>query len=131
MYQYRVVEIIKIIDGDTVDVIIDLGFNIRLKERIRLENINAPETRTVNEEVKKYGNRAKKKLEEYLNLGKDIIVTTQNPNASGKFGRVIGDLYVEGENLTACEYLLENHYVWPYFPVNGLSQLKDLADLND
>jgi endonuclease YncB( thermonuclease family) len=131
MYQYRVKEILKVIDGDTVDLIIDLGFNIGIKERVRLENINAPEVRTINEDEKKYGYQAKKKLEEYLDTDSNIIISTKKPDSTGKYGRVIADIYVEGKDLTACEYLLANHYVWPYFPANGLSELKDLSVLED
>lgn len=114
MYKYKILQIIRVIDGDTVEAIIDLGFNIQLKQNIRLSNINAPTIRTLDEEVKKYGLRAKEKLEEYINTGESIIVATQKPRENDKYGRVLGELYVEGHSLTASEYLLANQYVWLY-----------------
>ena len=131
MYQYKITEIRRIIDGDTVDVTIDLGFNIRLNHRVRLVNIDAPSIRTLNEEVKKYGLRAKEKLEEYLNSGDSIIVATQKPSETEKYGRILGEIYVEGHNLTASEYLFANQYAWVYDEKNRKSDLSELAPLNE
>lgn len=125
MYKYRILEIIRVIDGDTIEAIIDLGFNIHLKQHVRLSNINAPTIRTLDEEVKKYGLRAKEKLQEYINTGDNIIVATQKPTADDKYGRVLGEVYVEGHSLTASEYLLANQYVWAY----NLEQ-ENLSDLS-
>lgn len=127
MYKYKISQIIRVIDGDTVEAIIDLGFNIHLKQNIRLSNINAPTIRTLDEEVKKYGLRAKEKLEEYINTGESIIVATQKPRENDKYGRVLGELYVEGHSLTASEYLLANQYVWLYDIEE--EKLTDLAPL--
>jgi micrococcal nuclease len=131
MYQYKITEIRRIIDGDTVDVTIDLGFNIHLNHRVRLVNIDAPSIRTLNEEVKKYGLRAKEKLEEYLNSGDSIIVATQKPSETEKYGRILGEIYVEGHNLTASEYLFANQYAWVYDEKNRKSDLSELAPLNE
>ena len=90
MYQYKILEVLRVIDGDTVDVMIDLGFNIHMKQRIRLSHIDAPSIHTLNEEVKKYGMRAKEKLEEYLKTGDKLVVATQNPNKTEKYGRILG-----------------------------------------
>jgi micrococcal nuclease len=131
MYQYKITEVRRVIDGDTVDVTIDLGFNIRLNHRVRLVNIDAPSIRTLNEEVKKYGLRAKEKLEEYLNSGDSIIVATQKPSETEKYGRILGEIYVEGHNLTASEYLFANQYAWVYDEKNRKSDLSELAPLNE
>jgi endonuclease YncB( thermonuclease family) len=131
MYQYKISKILRVLDGDTVDVTIDLGFNIHLNHRVRLVNIDAPSVRTLNEEVKKYGLRAKEKLEEYLNSGDSIIVATQKPSETEKYGRVLGEIYVEGHNLTASEYLFANQYVWVYDEKNRKSDLSELALLNE
>jgi micrococcal nuclease len=129
MYQYKIKDI-RVVDGDTIEASIDLGFNIFLKQFIRLSNINAPEIKTLNEEVKKYGLRAKNKLEEYINSGTEVIVATQNPNKSEKYGRVLGEVYVQGHNLTASEYLFANQYAWAYDPSKE-QDLSELAPLNE
>jgi len=130
MYKYKISKIRRVLDGDTVDVTIDLGFNILLNHRIRLSHIDAPSVRTLNEEVKKYGLRAKEKLEEYLNSGDSIIVATQKPSETEKYGRVLGEIYVEGSNLTASEYMIANHYAWVYDSKDRKSDLSELAELN-
>jgi micrococcal nuclease len=131
MYQYKISKIRRVLDGDTVDVTIDLGFNIHLNHRVRLSNIDAPSIRTLNEEVKKYGIRAKEKLEEYLNSGDNIIVATQKPSETEKYGRILGEIYVEGHNLTASEYMFANQYTWVYDPKDRKSDLSELAPLNE
>jgi micrococcal nuclease len=131
MYQYKISEVLRVIDGDTVDVMIDLGFNILMKQRIRLSHIDAPSIRTLDEEVKKYGLRAKEKLEEYLKTGDRLIVATQNPNKTEKYGRVLGELYVEGSSLTASEYLFANQYSWVYDEAKRKTDLSELAALNE
>jgi micrococcal nuclease len=131
MYQYKISNILRVIDGDTVEATLDLGFNIHLKQTIRLTNIDAPSIRTLDEEVKKYGLRAKEKLEEYLKTGDRIIVATENPNKTEKFGRVLGEVYVEGNNLTASEYLFSNQYAWVYDEKNRKSDLSELAPLDE
>ena len=131
MYQYKISEVLRVIDGDTVDVMIDLGFNILMKQRIRLSHIDAPSIHTLDEEVKKYGMRAKEKLEEYLKTGDRLIVATQNPNKTEKYGRVLGELYVEGSSLTASEYLFANQYAWVYDEGKRKTDLSELAALNE
>lgn len=131
MYQYKVRELIDIIDGDTLKVELSLGFNIYYEITLRLVDINAPEVRTLNEEVKRYGLRAKQKLEEYINFGNgNIIVSTLKPNPEDKYGRVLGTLYKEGQNLTASEYMLANSYAWYYTPKVTETDLMKLAPLD-
>ena len=96
MYEYRAT-IVKIIDGDTVDVDIDLGFNVVLKdERVRIAGIDTPESRTRDLEEKKFGLAAKARVKQLL--GKTCVLKTQiNKNGEdmkGKFGRILGDFNV-------------------------------------
>ena len=98
MYEYRC-EVVKIIDGDTVDVDIDLGFGVWLrKERIRMYGIDTPESRTRDLEEKKYGLAAKEFLTKWLSAG-NITLKTQK-DAEGKFGRILGDFIVDGHRIT-------------------------------
>ena len=92
MYEYKISNI-RIVDGDTIDADIDLGFGLMMRERIRLFGINTPETRTRDKEEKKKGLAAKKRLEELLEKSEsDITVQTQF-DSRGKFGRILGTLY--------------------------------------
>lgn len=130
MYQYEA-KIIDIIDGDTVKVELSLGFNIYHKITLRLVDINAPETRSLNEQIKKYGLRAKEKLKQYLNEGDgSVVVSTLKPNPEDKYGRVLGILYKEGQPLTASEYMLANSYAWYYSPKVTETDLTKLAPLD-
>jgi micrococcal nuclease len=129
MYQYKA-KILDIIDGDTLKVELSLGFNIYHKVSLRLTEINAPELRTLNEEVKRYGLRAKQKLEEYVNNGDgNLIVSTLKPDSRDAYGRVLGTLYKEGQNLTASEYMLANSYAWYYSSKVKETDLTKLAPL--
>ena len=92
MYLYNC-KIIKVIDGDTVDIEIDCGFNISVKERIRLEGINAPETRTKDKKEKSKGFEAKAYLIHLLSSASDSPITIRTAKDKGKFGRWIGKLY--------------------------------------
>jgi len=111
MHEYRA-KIIKIIDGDTVDVDIDLGFDIILhNQRIRLFGIDAPESRTRDKEEKFYGNLAKQFLNDYCKKGSYIKVRT-HLDKRGKFGRILGELIVNDVNLN--EQMIEEHLAVEY-----------------
>ena len=97
MYEYRAT-IIKVVDGDTVDVDIDLGFGIIMKdERVRIMGIDTPESRTRDKEEKKFGLAAKSRLQELLTTD-ELVIKTQvgrgGEDMRGKFGRVLGDFTV-------------------------------------
>ena len=93
MHEYRV-NIVKVVDGDTVDVDIDLGFGIWMKnERVRLFGIDTPESRTRDLEEKKYGKAAKAYLVDKLNSGQPILKTFKD--GVGKYGRILGEFWVE------------------------------------
>ena len=93
MYEYRC-KVIRVIDGDTVDVDIDLGFGVWLhKERVRVYGIDTPESRTRDKEEKKYGLAAKKYVQDFLS-GSTVLLITKKYDAKGKFGRILGDFHV-------------------------------------
>ena len=116
MYEYRC-KVVKIIDGDTVDVDIDLGFGVWLhKERIRLYGIDTPESRTRDLEEKKYGNAAKKFLTGMLDDEAGILLKTQK-DAEGKFGRILGELWrtTNYADQSINDYLVEKHHAVSYY----------------
>ena len=97
MYEYKVKKIIRVIDGDTVDLLIDLGFDVSVKKRIRLANIDAPEVRTRDKEEKKKGFKSKDKLSHLLYERGNLILLSKK---IGKYGRVIGEILNEdGQSL--------------------------------
>ena len=116
MYEYRCT-VVKIIDGDTVDVDIDLGFGTWMhKERIRLLGIDTPESRTRDKEEKKYGLAAKKYLTEMLNDEGGIVLKTKK-DAEGKFGRILGELWrtTDYADKSINQYLVDEHHAVQYY----------------
>lgn len=114
MYKYRCT-IRRVVDGDTVDIDLDLGFDIILKDqRVRLYGIDAPESRTRDLVEKEFGLAAKKRLEELLSMGKVFLVSKEY-DSRGKFGRILGDFMVGESESTVCEQLINEGYVAPYF----------------
>ena len=110
MFEYKCV-ITKIIDGDTVDVDIDLGFDCWLrKQRIRLYGIDTPESRTRDKQEKRYGLAAKRFVLDFIPVGSSAILKTKQ---KGKYGRYLGDLKVGSKWL--CKALLDNHHAVKYF----------------
>jgi micrococcal nuclease len=97
MYQYKA-KVIKVIDGDTVDVAIDLGFDIILKERIRLYGINCPESRTSNKSEKTKGLQSKGFTELKLPVGKDVVLESKSFSKE-KYGRILANVIVDGVSL--------------------------------
>ena len=96
-FSYRVSKVTKVVDGDTIDVIIDLGFVIMYKSRVRLFGIDTPESRTRDKVEKKYGLLAKEFLKSHLK-GK-IVIKTHKDSETGKFGRILGEIFVDGINI--------------------------------
>ncbi len=106
MYQYKLKKICKVIDGDTIEVLIDLGFNIDLKKRVRLLNIDAAEMRTKDLEEKEKGIIAKQWLEKELSKpGEWIIKTTKDD----KYGRILAELYLIGDPVTINEKMINEN----------------------
>jgi micrococcal nuclease len=109
-YSYRVKSIVKIIDGDTFDCIMDLGFDVLLEARVRMYGIDTPESRTRDLEEKKFGLLAKDWLGNHLN--DDIVISTELDNEKGKFGRVLGTVWAEGININ--EKMIDEHMAVRY-----------------
>jgi micrococcal nuclease len=109
-YSYRVKSIVKIIDGDTFDCIMDLGFDVLLEARVRMYGIDTPESRTRDLEEKKFGLLAKDWLSNHLN--DDIVISTELDNEKGKFGRVLGTVWTEGININ--EKMIDEHMAVRY-----------------
>ena len=110
-YSYRVKSIKKIIDGDTFDCIMDLGFDVLLEARVRMMGIDTPESRTRDLEEKKFGLLAKEYLTEKLDT-EDIIVTTEVDNEKGKFGRILGWVWCNGVNIN--NQMIDEHMAVAY-----------------
>ena len=125
MYEYKVNEVTKVVDGDTVDLQIDLGFDITKKERVRIGGIDAPESRTRNLEEKKLGLEAKAFVQEQLETAESIIIRTQKTD---KYGRILGWLYLNGETVSLNDQMVEAGYAWIY---DGGRKEKDLSELEE
>ena len=116
MYEYRA-ELIKVVDGDTVDVDIDLGFGVWLKnERVRIMGIDTPESRTSDKVEKLFGLAAKNRVKKMLE--KNIVLKTfaakDGEDMKGKFGRILGDFYIESEGKLLTEVMIEEGHAVPY-----------------
>ena len=117
MYEYKC-KIIKVVDGDTVDVDIVLGFGVWLKkERVRMMGIDTPESRTRDKVEKKFGLAAKAKLKEMLPLGSTSVLKTEidrsGEDAKGKFGRILGDFLIDDK--PATEIMIKSGHAVAYF----------------
>tara|TARA_B100000073_G_scaffold265465_1_gene225080 strand:- start:879 stop:1316 length:438 start_codon:yes stop_codon:yes gene_type:complete len=112
MYEYKC-RLVKVVDGDTIDVDIDLGFDVWLqKQRIRLYGIDTPESRTSDDVEKIYGNLAKDFLKKWTNSG-DLTLKTFKDDARGKFGRILGEIWYGGEH-NINQLLVDNHHAVRY-----------------
>ena len=98
-FSYRVNKVTKVVDGDTIDVIIDLGFDIMYKSRVRLFGIDTPESRTRDLVEKKYGLMSKDYLKEALKNAEKIVIKTHKGEETGKFGRILGEIFCDNVNI--------------------------------
>ena len=114
MYEYRF-DLDRVVDGDTIDVNLDLGFDVVLKkQRIRLHGLNTPASRTRDLEEKQYGLAAKARLKELLENGETLSLRTAiDKKARGKYGRILGTIYADGINLN--QQLLDEGHAIEYF----------------
>ena len=111
MYQYKVKKINRVIDGDTVDLDIDLGFGVTLSHRVRLKDVNAAETKTLDLEEKAKGLAAKEWLKKELSREGEWIIDTTKED---KYGRILGTLYFVGDPVTVNERMLNEGIAGPY-----------------
>jgi micrococcal nuclease len=129
MYTYRIKKINSVTDGDTIDCDIDLGFDISLNQKIRLAGIDAPESKTKDLNEKKYGLEAKEYLKSKLSEYKgQLIIRTEKPDSTEKYGRIIGWLYLGDEiNTSLNELMISEGYAWSYL---GDKKVKDFSILD-
>ena len=113
MYEYKA-KVRRVVDGDTMDVTLDLGFDILYNNRIRLYGINTPESRTRDLEEKKRGLAAKDRVLELCPVGADVTLKTSK-DGKGKFGRILGEIYVEGILQSVNQLLVEEGHAVEYF----------------
>jgi len=112
MFEYKC-KVTKVVDGDTVDVDIDLGFGVWLRDqRVRLYGIDTPESRTSDVQEKFFGQRAKAFLEKWVTAG-DVTLRTKTYDAKGKFGRILGELWYAGTH-NINQKLIDNHHAVAY-----------------
>jgi micrococcal nuclease len=117
MYEYKC-KILRVVDGDTVDIDIDLGFGIWMhRERVRMMGIDTPESRTRDLVEKAFGLASKERLKELLPIGSIQVLKTEidksGEDAKGKFGRILGDFLIEGKRAT--DILIEEGHAVAYF----------------
>ena len=115
-FSYRINKVTKIIDGDTIDVILDLGFDILHKSRVRLFGIDTPESRTRNKEEKKRGLISKAFLKDKIKLAKKLTIKTHKGSETGKFGRILGEVFADGVNLN--QIMCNDGYAVQYYGQN-------------
>jgi len=126
MYTYRVKSINRIIDGDTIDVTIDLGFSINIDQRIRVAGIDSPEKRTRNAAEKALGLDATDWMTKHLENASDLIIKTAVEGSLGKYGRVLGWLFVGTSDVSLNEKMVAEGFAWRY---DGGTKEKDLQEL--
>ena len=131
-YNFRVVSIDKVVDGDTIDVTIDLGFDLFKKERVRVAGVDTPEKRTRNLEEKALGLDAtawiKDKLEGAVDGDDDLIIRTELDGGVGKYGRLLGWLYIGDATVSLNEKMIDEGYAWAY---DGGKKNKNFEELKE
>ena len=131
-YNFRVTEINKVVDGDTIDVVIDLGFDIYKHERVRIAGIDTPEKRTRDLEEKALGidatNWMKGTLEDTINGDEELTIRTELKGGMGKYGRLLGWLYVGDDDVSLNEKMITEGYAWEY---DGGTKKKDFEELRE
>ena len=132
-YNFRVTEIVKVLDGDTIDVLIDLGFDLYKKERVRIAGVDTPEKRTRDLEEKALGidatNWLKKKLEDTIaGDGDELTNRTELVGGTGKYGRLLGWLYINEDLISLNEQMITEGYAWAY---DGGTKQKNFESLRE
>ena len=115
-FSYRVKRVTKVVDGDTIDVILDMGFNILFAQRVRLFGIDTPESRTRDKVEKVYGLKSKKFLQEKLKNAKKITIKTYKDSETGKFGRILGDIWCDDKSVN--QMMCDECHAVPYYGQN-------------
>ena len=130
-WNYKISKVDRVVDGDTIDITIDLGFDLSIKQRVRIAGVDTPEKRTRDLTEKKLGKDAtywlEDKLDDAVNDGFDLSIRTElGKGATGKYGRLLGWLYVGSEGRSLNEQMVEEGYAWEY---DGGTKQKDFEEL--
>ena len=131
-YNFRVVKINRVVDGDTIDVTLDLGFSLTKKERVRIAGVDTPEKRTRDKEEKTLGidatNWMKEKLTETIKGDEELVIRTELVGGVGKYGRLLGWIYVGDDEFSLNEQMITEGYAWAY---DGGTKQKDFEELRE
>ncbi len=131
-YNFRVTSIDRVLDGDTIDVTIDLGFDLYKKERVRVAGVDTPEKRTRDLEEKELGidatNWLKEKLDGAIAGDDDLVIRTELVGGMGKYGRLLGWLYIGDATLSLNELMIDEGYAWAY---DGGTKQKNFEELRE
>jgi micrococcal nuclease len=126
MYQYYVRKVENVVDGDTIDVLIDLGFDILFSSRVRLAGIDTPESRTKDLKEKALGLESKEYLKKALKDAKSVVIKTEKMDSSEKYGRILGWVYINGDTVSINDMMINDGYAWGYL---GDTKVKDFDAL--
>jgi micrococcal nuclease len=126
MFEYYVKKVTKIVDGDTIDVEIDLGFDISFSSRVRLAGIDTPESRTTDKMEKALGLEAKAYLKKEIESAKTVVIKTEKMDSSEKYGRILGWVFFDGSTVSMNEKMIEDGHAWGYL---GDTKVKDFNAL--
>jgi micrococcal nuclease len=126
MYEYHVKKVTNVVDGDTIDVDIDLGFDISFSSRVRLAGIDTPESRTTDKAEKVLGLEAKEYIKSKIKDAKDVVIKTEKMDSSEKYGRILGWLFLDGSKISVNEQMIADGYAWGYL---GDTKVKDFEAL--
>ncbi len=126
MYEYYVRKVENVVDGDTIDVLIDLGFDILFQSRVRLAGIDTPESRTKDLAEKALGLESKEYLKKHLKDAKSVVIKTEKMDSSEKYGRILGWVYINGDTESLNDKMINDGYAWGYM---GDTKVKDFDAL--
>jgi micrococcal nuclease len=126
MYEYYVRKVENVVDGDTIDVLIDLGFDILFQSRVRLAGIDTPESRTKDLKEKALGLESKEYLKKALKDAKSVVIKTEKMDSSEKYGRILGWVYINGDTVSLNDMMINDGYAWGYL---GDTKVKDFDEL--
>lgn len=126
MYEYRVKKVLKIVDGDTIDVDLDLGFDISFTQRVRLAGIDTPESRTADKYEKALGLEVKDKLKHAIEAAKTVVIRTEKPDSTEKYGRILGWIFLDENPVSINQTLIDEGFAWSYM---GETKIKNFEAL--
>ena len=127
MYQYYVKKVTKVVDGDTIDVEIDLGFDISFSSRVRLAGIDTPESRTTDKMEKALGLEAKAYQKHEIDAAKSVVIKTEKMDSSEKYGRILGWVFLDEASVSLNEKMIADGHAWGYM---GETKIKDFDALS-